>query len=246
LQAERRNAQDPTDIPDREFVNRYRLTKPAFQYLCQELSTKTSLKSSQRVSLEYKVLCALTFFATGSYQRLVGMAKHIGQTTVSKFVREVTLALNDPAIINEFIKFPTTEAERDIIKQKFYIQHGIPGVLGDSGYPQRPWLMTPIPDAAEGSPEANYTSIHGKARVCIENTFGRLKNRWRCVCKDRTLHYSPTTCAKIITACCVLHNLAIKFSVPEPLDLDDSGESVHAGFSRNVVAHDIGSREDLI
>ncbi|CAG9128700.1 unnamed protein product [Plutella xylostella] len=36
---------------------------------------------------------------------------------------------------------------------------------GDSGYPQRPWLMTPITNAVEGSPEAKYNSIHGKARV---------------------------------------------------------------------------------
>lgn len=84
---------------------------------------------------------------------------------------------------------------------------------GDSGYPQRPWLMTPILDDASAH---RYTTIHAKARVTIENTFGRLKNRWRCLCKDRTLHYGPEKCAKIITACCVLHNLALNFNVPEP------------------------------
>lgn len=76
--------------------------------------------------------------------------------------------------------------------------------------------MTPITEAPEGSPEAKYTTVHGKARVSIENTFGRLKNRWRCLCKDRTLHYAPEKCAKIIMACSVLHNLAIKLNVPEP------------------------------
>ncbi|KAJ8709366.1 hypothetical protein PYW07_009192 [Mythimna separata] len=76
--------------------------------------------------------------------------------------------------------------------------------------------MTPFPDAAEGTPAYKYTAIHGKTRVPIENTFGRLKNRWRCLCKDRTLHYGPEKCAKMITACSVLHNLALKFNVPEP------------------------------
>lgn len=76
--------------------------------------------------------------------------------------------------------------------------------------------MTPINDAADNSHEARYNEIHGKARVLIENTFGRLKNRWRCLNKDRTLHYAPEKCAKIITACAVLHNLATEYMVPLP------------------------------
>ncbi|KAL0871680.1 hypothetical protein ABMA27_004198 [Loxostege sticticalis] len=71
--------------------------------------------------------------------------------------------------------------------------------------------MTPYNDAGDDSPEAKYNSVHGKARVLIENTFGRLKNRWRCLNKDRTLHYAPEKCAKLITACAVLHNIAIDF-----------------------------------
>ncbi|KAG6456669.1 hypothetical protein O3G_MSEX009869 [Manduca sexta] len=49
-------------------------------------------------------------------------------------------------------------------------------LLGDSGYPQQPWLMTPILDAAPNSLESNYNTKHMQARVVIENTFGRLKN----------------------------------------------------------------------
>ncbi|XP_063836073.1 putative nuclease HARBI1 [Ostrinia nubilalis] len=285
------------DLNETEFKNRFRLSKDAFIFLCDKLRRHTSLKSTKRISLELKILCALSFYATGSYQRLVGMAKHLGQTTVSKYVREVTDALVSPPILNFYIKFPTTREQRDAVKNQFYSKFGFPGVigcidgchfhvfkpkkdiehlfycrkhfhslnvqmicdsdcrilninakyggathdafiwdnsmannymqelhrhneqvwlLGDSGYPQRPWLMTPIPDAVEGSPEAKYTQVHGKARVTIENTFGRLKNRWRCLCKDRTLHYTPKKCAKIIMACSVLHNLAKDFNVPEP------------------------------
>ncbi|CAG4939121.1 unnamed protein product [Colias eurytheme] len=66
---------------DTEFKNRFRLSKEAFLFLCRELKEKSSLKSSKRYSLEHKVLCALSFYATGSYQRIVGMAKYLGQTT---------------------------------------------------------------------------------------------------------------------------------------------------------------------
>ncbi|XP_037874020.1 putative nuclease HARBI1 [Bombyx mori] len=292
-----RKKNNPVDINDAEFKNRYRLNKESFKFLCNQLKQKTSLKASSRISLELKVLCALSFYATGSYQRLVGMAKYLGQTTVSKCVKEVTDALVTPAILNTFIKFPYARADRDVIRNKFFVKYGFPGVigcidgchfhiftpkkevehlyysrkhfhslnvqmicdsdcrilnvnakyggathdafiwensvvnnymqslhrnneqvwlLGDSGYPQRPWLMTPILDAVEGTPAYKYTAVHGRTRVAIENTFGRLKNRWRCLCKDRTLHYAPVKCAKIITACCVLHNLAIEFNVPEP------------------------------
>lgn len=55
---------------------------------------------------------------------------------------------------------------------------------GDSEYPRRPWLMTPITDDAEGTPEAKYP--------------------W-----DRTLHYTPERRATITMACRVLHNLAL-------------------------------------
>lgn len=108
--------------------------------------------------------------------------------------------------------------------------------------------MTPIPDAAEGTPEAKYTKVHCKARVAIENTFGRLKNRWRCVNKHRTLHYKPEKCAKIIIACSVLHNLAIKFGVPDPDDDQDDQETGDGiEFVRNEVqVQDYGTRDELV
>lgn len=89
-------------------------------------------------------------------------------------------------------------------------------LTGDSGYPQRPWLMTPYLNPLQNSAEESFNKIHTSARVVIENTFGRLKNRWRCVHRDRTLHYQPEKCAQIIIACCVLHNIAMKYNVPEP------------------------------
>lgn len=118
-------------------------------------------------------------------------------------------------------------------------------LLGDSGYPQRPWLMTPIPDAVEGNPESNYTLLHGKARAVIENTFGRLKNRWRCVNKDRTLHYTPEKCAQIIIACCVLHNIAVQFSVPDPEEVVNLPED-DVDHPTSFITSDVSSQADLL
>ncbi|KAJ8930981.1 hypothetical protein NQ314_016151 [Rhamnusium bicolor] len=68
-------------------------------------------------------------------------------------------------------------------------------LLGDSGYAQQPWLMTPIVNAAPGTPEIIYTETR---------TFKK------CYRKEKKLRYDPVTVGKIVTSCAVLHNLCIK------------------------------------
>lgn len=64
-------------------------------------------------------------------------------------------------------------------------------VLGDSAYPLLPFLLTPKLNQEEGTPGARYTDHHVRTRVAIERCFGILKGRWRCLRKERALHYSP-------------------------------------------------------
>lgn len=39
--------------------------------------------------------------------------------------------------------------------------------------------------------------------------------RFRCLLRHRTLHYHPTVAAKIIIACCVLHNKCKVAQIPD-------------------------------
>ncbi|KAF9797296.1 hypothetical protein SFRURICE_006278 [Spodoptera frugiperda] len=96
-------------------------------------------------------------------------------------------------------------------------------LLGDSGYPQRSWLMTPVLNAALGSRAEVYTRRHVQARNCIERCFGVLKARWRCVHKDRVSHLA----SKIVIACCVLHNIALKARLPPPVDTEEQHDSAN-------------------
>ena len=55
-------------------------------------------------------------------------------------------------------------------------------LLGDSGYPLRPWMITPFDQAAANIPEkAAFNRIHSKTRGVIERSFGILKSRFRLV-----------------------------------------------------------------
>lgn len=85
-------------------------------------------------------------------------------------------------------------------------------LLGDSGYALRPWMLTPISDPVDGSPEYYYNKAQMSLRSTIERLNGCLKIRWRCNLKHRVLHYSPSVSSKIINTCAVL------LPIPEPED----------------------------
>jgi len=105
--------------------------------------------------------------------------------------------------------------------------------IGDSGYPLRPWLMIPILDAADNSPESEYNKKQMSCRSLIERCNGLLKMRFRCLLKHRVLHYSPAVASKIIYTCAVLHNMCITENVPLMLELNDGDEELDFGIYDN-------------
>ncbi len=57
-----------------------------------------------------------------------------------------------------------------------------------------------------------YDSSMNLGRVIIENAFGSLKNRWRIL---RHFNLKVDKAAKVIVACCVLHNYCLEWGAPE-------------------------------
>ncbi|XP_055905158.1 putative nuclease HARBI1 [Eupeodes corollae] len=104
--------------------------------------------------------------------------------------------------------------EVEFLKQQFHAGEVSIRLLGDSGYPLQPWLLTPYRNATEGSAEIRFNNIHSAARSQIERTIGILKGRWRCLSNERKLRFDPETVTQIINVCCALHNACIHFRLP--------------------------------
>ncbi|KAG5873770.1 hypothetical protein JTB14_005375 [Gonioctena quinquepunctata] len=73
------------------------------------------------IPLEEKVLVTLHFYATGSYQETVGDNKSfaLSQSSVSRCVNDITLALNSPEIFSRFVKFPKNINELNASRRRF-------------------------------------------------------------------------------------------------------------------------------
>ena len=112
--------------------------------------------------------------------------------------------------------------------------------LGDSGYPLRPNLFTPIL-SPETPSQRRYNRAFLRTRKTIECAFGLWKSRWRSMDKTGgSLCYSPGRVCRLVVATMVLNNICIQHGlqweiespvgveegeVPLPLD-PTSGHSV--------------------
>ncbi|KAJ8041953.1 Protein ALP1-like [Holothuria leucospilota] len=93
-------------------------------------------------------------------------------------------------------------------------------LIGDSGYPLKPWMMTPF--ATPQTPaKVGYNRAHPRTRVFIEQVNGQLKMKFPCLIAG--LRVSPKQACRIIVACAVLFNLAKEMMEPdhEANDLPD-------------------------
>ncbi|KAG0445701.1 hypothetical protein HPB47_018710, partial [Ixodes persulcatus] len=90
---------DAFELPEETFRRQYRLAKNVVRWLCDELREEPELRrlrgSWTVMTVEQQVLCALRFYATGSFQGMVASDEHIArdQATVSIVVRAVSLAI---------------------------------------------------------------------------------------------------------------------------------------------------------
>ncbi|KAI4455473.1 hypothetical protein MML48_9g00002311 [Holotrichia oblita] len=237
------NREDAFEISDIQFIKLFRLNKPTTREvinIASEYINEPSRKSATSVTL--KVLIALHFYGHGTYQTGVGKTifTAVSQSTVSRAITEVTNALNE--VMAGFIHFPQNFNElRELRHRK--IKYTI------TGYPLRPWLLTPLDNPLPNSPEERCNNRLMSIRSLIERCNGLLKNRFRCLLKHRVLHYQPDIAGKIVNACVVLHNMCINNDVPE-VDMEennvDYGIGVNGRNEFNVNNTDLVAARQLL
>jgi hypothetical protein len=80
-------------------------------------------------------------------------------------------------------------------------------ILGDGGYPNLSWLVIPYKDTGRGlvQKQTYFNFKHSQTRIKVEQAFGLLKGRWRCLLHN--LEVSLEIVSYIVTVCCILHNI---------------------------------------
>lgn len=93
-------------------------------------------------------------------------------------------------------------------------------LLGDPAYPLSDKIVKGYVGNNLTPEEESFNVYHSSARMCVEIAFGRLKSRWRILQKKIDMQ---TTCTpRIITACCILHNICEDWKAPMPVPVDDA------------------------
>ena len=78
-------------------------------------------------------------------------------------------------------------------------------LIGDSAYPLQTWLMKPFTHGTDlTAQQKTYNYRLCRARIVVENAYGRLKARWRRLMKR---NMSIENIPNVVTAACILHNV---------------------------------------
>lgn len=78
-------------------------------------------------------------------------------------------------------------------------------IVGDEAFPLRPWLMKIFPNRNLTHAERIFNYRLSRARLVVENSFGILANRWRCL--TTPMQQEPDNVTKIVQGCLTLHNV---------------------------------------
>lgn len=107
-------------------------------------------------------------------------------------------------------------------------------IVGDDAFPLRTWLMKPYSRRNLTDAERIFNYRLSRSRRIVENAFGILGNRFRCLLT--TMQQTPPAVETIVLGCCCLHNV-MRLRYPAfqnaALDQEDENHQLTPGAWRN-------------
>ncbi|CAC5359119.1 HARBI1 [Mytilus coruscus] len=253
-----RDRLNPLDAyDDHELLYRYRMSRQTLMRVIDMVRDDIVYETQRSHALtpEQQTFAAIRYYATGSFQTVVGDIMGISQPSISRIVQRVSSALCRHA--GQYIRFSTTPRFQQAVKEGFVNEFTFPNaqnesgvkaylenhadcgyLLGDQAYPLKPYLLTPVRNP-QSDGELAYNRLHQRTRQHVEDTFGRWKCRWLMLYKfGGAITIELKNAVKAIIETGVLHNICEEDGVPMPEDdippmvRNDNGDDV------NVNDHD--------
>ncbi|XP_028759152.1 protein ALP1-like [Neltuma alba] len=142
-------------------------------------------------------------------------------------------SLSDDLVLRSSSFFKLTEEGKRLNGSKKTLPDGTilaEYLIGDTGFPLLPWLLTPYKGKSLLPDQAEFNKRLGATRMVARRALARLKDMWKII---HGVMWKPDKhkLPRIILVCCILHNIVI--------DMEDN---VH-GDTPSCQQHDSGYRE---
>ncbi|KAM9377752.1 uncharacterized protein KZ484_010056 [Pholidichthys leucotaenia] len=230
-----------------EWLQNFRMSEETFTYLWHKLRARMERQDTTFrlcVSVKKRVAIALWKLATGSEYRTIGHLFGVSITTVCRCVQDFCAAA-ESLLVPEQIRFPD---EGRFSEMSAYMENrwGLPlcvGAIDGSHIPiiapkechtdyfnRKEWHSIILQGVVDGGLTADqhlFNQTVSRVRVVVENAFGRLKGRWRCLLKrnDSDIALSKS----MVLTCCALHNLCESHGEIFDNTLDDAVDEPAVG-----------------
>ncbi|XP_077216281.1 PIF / Ping-Pong family of plant transposase [Tasmannia lanceolata] len=120
-------------------------------------------------------------------------------------------SMNDDMVLKNSGFFKLCEKGKRLNGNKIELSEGLEVreyIIGDSGFPLLPWLVTPYQGKELSDSRAEFNKRHFATRMVAQRALARLKEMWKIV---QGVMWRPDKhkLPRIILVCCLLHNIVI-------------------------------------